>query len=95
MTPITLSELLVAPVQEGHHDLAQRYLSTLSSGTGFSMAELSGRVCLHAAVLHSRYAFKRPDALQCAASQIHGCFALVTHDQAFLRVDELNVFMGD
>ncbi|MBA3845223.1 MAG: type II toxin-antitoxin system VapC family toxin [Planctomycetes bacterium] len=93
VTPVTLAELLGAPIRSGREALIERYYATLTTAP-FRLRELDAEIAVSAARLRVRYGLKLPDAIQLATGLHDGCFALVSRDAHFARVSEIPVIDG-
>ena len=94
ISPITLAEVVSGPLAHGQRALAERYRRALTQG-GFSLVPIDDEIAFHAARLRARYKLKLPDAIQLAVAIREHCFALVTHDRDFRRVDEVLILGND
>jgi predicted nucleic acid-binding protein len=60
-----------------------------SAGNGFSVRDTNADIAMLAARLRLRHRLKLPDAIQFATAVHAGCFALISHDRDFSRVDDV------
>lgn len=92
LTPITMAEVLVKPLQAGRLDLADRYRAALSNLPGIALCDLTSRAGTMAGALRARYRLPLPDMLQAACALEHGG-VLVTNDQALATVKEVRIVL--
>ena len=93
---ITLSEVLVKPLQNGNRFLADAYRTILFNSRNFYIVPIDAAVAERAAELRSRYKLKLPDALQVVAALEAGCNAFLTNDRHYLKsITELNILFCD
>jgi predicted nucleic acid-binding protein len=89
---LTLLEVLVVPVREGQHDLADQYRQLLMTAEGVALHVIDEDVCERAAQLRAKYGWLRtPDALQVATAIEHGAEVIVTNDDRWRRLTEIEV----
>lgn len=92
ISPVTLAEVLVGPLQAGQEALAQRYQRALAA---FELVPIGAEVAAQAARLRVRYRLKLPDAFQLACALAAGVTAMVTHDRDYAAVEGLVMLYGD
>lgn len=92
ISPVTLAEVLVGPLQAGQEALAQRYERALGV---FEGVPITSAVAAQAARLRVRYRLKLPDALQLACALAAGVQAFVTHDRDYAAVQGLPMLWGE
>jgi len=90
---LTLTELLVQPLQSGRRGLAARYEALVRVMPNLVLADVDGEIARQAAVLRATYRLRTPDAVQVAACLAHGATAFVTNDIRLRRIDELAVIV--
>lgn len=79
---LTLSELLVKPIERGETDLAQAYEDMISGEGQFEVLAVTRDVLIRAAHLRaSRRGLRLPDAIHLASAQIAGCAHFITEDE--------------
>ena len=89
---LTLLEVLVQPLRSSRIDLAQEYRGILTRSTGISLFPLDADVCELSAKLRSNYHWIRtPDAIQVATALRHGAELIVTNDERWQRLTEIQV----
>lgn len=92
---ISLSEVLVQPVQQNNMALAQSFRTILLQSTNFLTLPIDAACAEQAAALRARYRLRTPDALQIATALSVGCQAFLTNDAGLRRVDDLRVITLD
>ncbi len=90
---LTLTELLVKPLQSGRRGLAARYETLVRMTPNLILADVDAGIARQAAVLRARYRLRTADAIQVAACLAHGATAFVTNDIRLRRIDELAVIV--
>lgn len=90
---LTLTELLVKPLQSGRRGLAARYEALVRMTPNLILADVDAGIARQAAVLRARYRLRTADAIQVAACLAHGATAFVTNDIRLRRIDELDVIV--
>jgi predicted nucleic acid-binding protein len=89
VTPVTVAEVVTGPLRAGKDALAERYRQAITAGNGFSVRDTNADIAMLAARLRLRHRLKLPDAIQLATAVHAGCFALISHDRDFSRVDDV------
>ena len=94
---LTLLEVLVKPLREGLQDLASQYRELLTNAVGITLHPIDEPVCERTAQLRAKYDWLRtPDALQVATAIQHGADVIVTNDERWKRLTEIEaVIMKD
>ena len=90
---VTLTELLVLPLQKGDNSLAQTYRDILLQSARFAVRNVDATVAEEAARLRSKYRVRTPDAIQLATAICLECDAFLTNDAALQQVTELPVLL--
>jgi predicted nucleic acid-binding protein len=91
---LTLLEVLVKPRREGLIDVAEKYRTILTNSANITLYPVDGAVCEIAAELRSKYSWLRtPDAIQIATAIEHRAQTVVTNDQRWNRITELEVIV--
>ncbi|MBI4314058.1 MAG: PIN domain-containing protein [Candidatus Omnitrophica bacterium] len=90
---ITLTEVLVKPLEKGRFDLAQQYRDRLLGSTGFTLFPVEETISETAARLRARYGttLRVPDAIQIATAIECGAQAFLTNDEKLSRVQEIEI----
>jgi predicted nucleic acid-binding protein len=93
---ISLAEVLVHPLQQGHQALSNDYMHLLLHGAHFQTIPIDAASAVRAAELRAKYAIRTPDALQIASALTAASDAFLTNDAKLKRVTELRVLiLGD
>lgn len=91
---LTLQEVLVKPLREGRQDIANRYRDVLTNSLNIALANIDGSVCEKAATLRAKYAWLRtPDALQVASAILNNAELVVTNDDKWKRLTEIQIIV--
>jgi len=89
---LTLEEVLVKPLREGRTELADQYRQVLTNSTNITLQPIDESICETAARMRARYGWLRtPDALQVAAAIKHQAQVIVTNDDRWQRLTEIEV----
>jgi len=89
---ITLLEVLVQPLRRGRLDLAHEYRRILAGSKGISLCPIDADICELSAKLRSDYHWIRtPDAIQVATALRNGAELIVTNDERWRRLAEIQV----
>jgi predicted nucleic acid-binding protein len=94
ITPVTMAEVLVRPLQASRTDIADRYRSALQRLPGVALCDITGQTGMLAGALRAKYRLPLPDMLQAACAIEHGG-VLLTNDHALRCVSELQVVLLD
>jgi predicted nucleic acid-binding protein len=92
---ITLTEVLVMPIETGHTRYEQEYRDMLLNTDHITTLPVSVPIANRAAHLRARYRLRTPDALHIATAIISGCDAFLTNDLDLTRVQEVRVLALD
>jgi predicted nucleic acid-binding protein len=92
---ITLTEVLIHPIQMGRGDLETAYRNILISGSAIHLFWVDVAIAERAAHLRSQYGLRTPDALHVATAIIAGCDAFLTNDKRLARITEILVLVLD
>ena len=92
---VTLVEVLVKPLKEGRHDLANAYREVLLDAGAIYLIPLDRAVAECAARIRAEHAFKIPDAVQLASALSVGADVFVTNDVQLRRFTEIDVVLLD
>ena len=89
---LTLQEVLVKPLRDGRTDLADQYLDILTKSRNITLHVIDQPVCESAARLRARYGWLRtPDALQVATAIEHQAQMIITNDDRWRKLTEIEV----
>jgi predicted nucleic acid-binding protein len=93
---ITLLEIIVKPLADGHHDIARKYETLISHFPNLNLINLGREVIRQAARLRAEYKIRTPDALQVAAGLTYGMEAFITNDVRLKRLkDTVDIIVLD
>lgn len=92
---VTLLEVLVKPLKEGRHDLANAYREVLLDAGAIYLIPLDRAVAECAARIRAEHAFQIPDAVQLASALSVGADVFVTNDMQLRRFPEIDVVLLD
>ncbi len=90
---LTLTELLVKPLQFGRRGLAARYETLVRATPGLAVVDVDAGIARRAATLRATYKLRTADAIQVAASLEYGATTFITNDTRLRRVRELEVIV--
>ncbi len=91
---LTLLEVLVRPIRSGLIELAHEYRELLSSSRGVSLFPVGAETCELSARLRAKYDWIRaPDAIQVATALQNGAELIVTNDDRWRRLTEIQVLI--
>lgn len=88
---ITMTELLVHPYRTGDEDLVNRYFGLLSTFPHLAWIAPDLAIADLAAQLRARHNLRTPDALQVATAIRGGAEAVLTNDEGWMRIEEIEV----
>jgi predicted nucleic acid-binding protein len=89
---LTLEEVLVKPLKEGREELADQYRQVLTNSTNITLHPIDESVCETAARMRATYGWLRtPDALQVASAINHQAQVIITNDDRWQRLTEIEV----
>ena len=80
VTLTNLIEVLVQPLREGHHKLAQDYRDVLLQSANLTPVPLDEGIAEQAAELRARHKLRTPDAIQLATALRSGASWFLTSD---------------
>lgn len=92
---ITLTEVLVMPIQTGHVRYQSEYREMLLNTDGITTFAVSPEIAEKAAHLRAQYKLRTPDALHVATAIQAGCDAFLTNDSGIRRVTDIRVLLLD
>lgn len=79
---LTLSEILVKPIELGNYELAEHYQSIISTDAGFNVPAVDRPVLIEAASLRAvRRSLRLPDAIHVATARLNACSHIVSDDR--------------
>jgi predicted nucleic acid-binding protein len=77
---LTLTEVLVHPMRQGDHDLADQYRGILLHASQVTIVPVSETIAEEAAQLRARHGLRTPDAIQMATAIRSGASSFLTND---------------
>ncbi len=92
---VTLSEVLMKPVQANDQVLLKRYDTLFYHTQALTVIAVSVAAGELAARLRARYNLRTPDAIHIASAIDAGCDAFLTNDTGIKRVSEIKVLILD
>ena len=92
VSPITVAELLVKPLEAGRKDLADQYKNALRNLPNIALCDCSWKTGVMAGALKAKYGMPLPDMFQVACAMEHGG-VLVTNDKALKKISEITVVL--
>lgn len=92
---ITLTEVLVMPIQTGHVQYQQEYREMLLNTAHISTLSVSSVIADRAASLRVQYGLRTADALHVATALVSGCNAFLTNDFGLKRVQDVRILVLD
>ena len=92
---ITLTEMLMKPMQASDHKLQNSYRDLLAKNAYVRLLPVTAAIAESAANLRARYNLRTPDALHIATAVESGCDAFLTNDLILKRVTELSILVID
>ena len=90
---LTVTELLVRPLQAGRRGLAARYETLVRATPNLAVVDIDARIARRAAGLRANYGVRTADAIHVASCLEHGATAFVTNDTRLRRITELAVIV--
>jgi predicted nucleic acid-binding protein len=90
---LTLTELLVRPLQLNRPGLASRYEARIRAIPNLSVVDVDDDVARLAARLRSRHQVRTADAVHVASALQHDATAFITNDVRLRRIDELEIVL--
>ncbi|NEO75298.1 PIN domain-containing protein [Moorena sp. SIO4G3] len=93
ISPVTLAECLVNPLKNHDQKLQRDFVDFLLRHKSIRIVEIETKIGLLAAQLRAKYGLKLPDGFQVATAMTNGCEALLTNDDQFRRVSDLQVLV--
>ena len=91
---LTLQEVLVKPLRDGRTDLADQYREVLTNSANITVHTIDQDACETAAQLRAKYVWLRtPDALQVATAIQHQAQVVITNDDRWRKVTEIEVIV--
>ena len=96
ITPITVAELLVKPLETGRTDIADAYQSAMRHMPGVELIALDVETGVLAGALRAQYGLPLPDMMQAAAAMRYANPIILTQDARLGKLEDLKVYaLGD
>ena len=92
ISPITVAELLVKPLEAGRNDLADQYKNALRNLPNIDLCKCSWETGVMAGALKAKYKMPLPDMFQVALAMEHGG-VLITNDKALKKIAEVTIVL--
>ncbi|MBN3873142.1 PIN domain-containing protein [Nostoc sp. JL33] len=92
---LTITEVLVYPLQQGNTALAQQYREILFNSQGLTAIEVFSDIAENAAQLRADYNLRTPDAIQMATAIRGDASFLLTNDARLPSLPALSVLVLD
>lgn len=90
---LTLTEVLVHPLQQGDEVLAGQYSRILLNASHVTMLPVSPAIAIEAAHLRASRGYKTPDAIQLATAESGHATFFVTNDEALTNTSGMQVLV--
>lgn len=87
---LTLIEVLIKPLKEGAHGIADHYRDALLDGQ-IKLYPVGEEISEEAAKIRAKYGIRVPDAIQVATAIHGGADVFITNDSRFKRVTEIPI----
>ena len=94
ITPVTMAEIVVKPLQCGRPDIADTYQTAIRNAPNVGICDMSWKTGVMAGALKAKYRLPLPDMLQVACATEHGG-VLVTNDHALQKITDVRVILLD
>ena len=91
VSELCLLEILVRPLQLGLNDVADEYETLLTHFPYVQLAPVSRPVLLKAAALGAYHHIRTPDAIILATAITSGATRVITNDERWKKVEEIDV----
>ena len=89
---LTLHEVLIQPLRDGAQNIADKYREVLTNSANVTIHTVDLSICETAARLRANHLWLRaPDALQLATAINRGAQVIVTNDEKWSRITEIEV----
>ena len=92
---ITLIEVLTKPIRDKQIELIDKFRLYLTSSRNLELIAVTPEIGEQSAYLRAKYGLRVPDAIQVAVSIASGSQLLITNDNIFRRIKEINVLVLD
>ncbi len=92
-TVISLSEILVKPLEEENFNAAEDYKIMLERFPNFALVPIDSKMAFSSAALRAKYKIKTPDALQIAGAIQKSATLFITNDKQLKKIEEIKVIL--
>lgn len=92
-TVISLSEILVKPLEEENFNAAEDYKIMLERFPNFTLIPIDSKIAFASAALRAKYKIKTPDALQIAGAIQKNATLFITNDKQLKKIEEIKVVL--
>lgn len=92
ITPITIAEIVVKPLQYGRTDLVDKFRTVIRHWSNIQAVDLTAEAGIMAGALKARHGYPLPDMIQAAVALQAPKPALISNDRIFEKIHELDVF---
>jgi predicted nucleic acid-binding protein len=93
VSTVSLAEVLVRPLRNGHDELAERYRQILTRGRNLTLHPVNAQVAERAASLRAQFNLETPDAMIAATALQAGCTHLLTNDGKYRAIPDIEVLV--
>ena len=93
VTPVTIAELIVKPLENGREDIADRYRQVLATAENLSMVPVDYHTGWLAGSMRAKYSMPLPDMFQIAVCLQYDYPLLITNDKLLKKIKEVNVLL--
>ncbi len=92
---LTLTEILVAPMQNNDDELITSYKDILLNSKNLYVININEDISIKASRLRADYGYRIPDAIQLSAAILTGCDHFLTNDKRLKSNKELSILVLD
>ena len=92
---IALIEVLTKPIRDKQTELIDRFRLYLTSSRNLELIAVTPEIGEQSAYLRAKYGLRTPDAIQVAVGIASGSQLLITHDNIFRKIREIDVLVLD
>ncbi|MCX7001952.1 MAG: PIN domain-containing protein [bacterium] len=94
ITPVTMAEIVVKPLQCGRHDIADSYQTAICNAPNMCICDFSWKTGVMAGALRAKYNLLLPDMFQVASAMEHGG-VLISNDRVLRKIMEIRIILLD
>jgi predicted nucleic acid-binding protein len=92
---IALIEVLTKPIRDKQTELIDRFRLYLTSSRNLELIAVTPEIGEQSAYLRAKYGLRTPDAIQVAVGIASGSQLLITNDNIFRKIREIDVLVLD